>query len=124
MFSACEGQYRHLEHFLNASANVDFISDDGWDSLSKAVYGGHLECSRVLVDHGADVNSTNNGNNLPQLELALLKRNLAIFNLLLAHKADSKHVSQFRWDRGLLTVIRQGDPDCVKTLLPWYYKIL
>lgn len=55
-----------IEHALNqgdtgdAKAFIDWVDDEGYTALHRAAAGGHEECVRVLVEAGAEIESSNN----------------------------------------------------------------
>ena len=54
-----------IEHALNHSdtgdtkAFIDWVDDEGYTALHRAAAGGHEECVRVLVEAGAEIESSN-----------------------------------------------------------------
>lgn len=54
-----------IEHALNhgeggdTKAFIDWVDDEGYTALHRAAAGGHEECVRVLVEAGAEIESSN-----------------------------------------------------------------
>jgi ankyrin repeat protein len=64
------------------------FSDDGFGGLGLAIFFGHFEIARILVDAGADVNSpSRNAIRVAPLHSAVASGSVAILELLLAHGA-------------------------------------
>ena len=77
---------------------------------------GRREAAQVLVDHKADVNSTDdNGGNTP-LQQAAYKGHTTIAQFLLKNKAQVNAVDEWKWTP-LIYAARMGHPDTVQSLL-------
>lgn len=60
---AQEGNVRGLEAEIKKNESVVHARDaNGWTPLHESVRGGHLEAVKLLVEHGADVNSKTDAN--------------------------------------------------------------
>jgi hypothetical protein len=66
---------------------VDSRDKWGWTPLHEASVSGHLEVSRVLVDHGANVNARQQKHHTP-LDLSARNGHLRVVKLLLERGAD------------------------------------
>jgi len=52
--AAAKGSLTVVSALIQAKASVNHIDEDGWTALAKASRGGHEDCIRYLIDHGAD----------------------------------------------------------------------
>ena len=52
------GNYRIVQYLLNNGGMVDEFDDHGWTSLHYAVLHGHIPCTLLLLQAGADVRAT------------------------------------------------------------------
>ncbi len=67
---------------------VEAYSQDGFTGLGLAVFFGHLDTARILVERGADVNRpSRNAFRVAPLHSAVAAGSLALLELLLAHGA-------------------------------------
>jgi hypothetical protein len=55
-FAAWDGKDEILAYLLKAGAKEDVVGEDGYTPLFLAAAGGHLDCVKILVENGADVN--------------------------------------------------------------------
>lgn len=55
-FAAWDGKDEILAYLLEAGAQADVVGEDGYTPLFLAAAGGHLNCVKLLVEKGADVN--------------------------------------------------------------------
>jgi ankyrin repeat protein len=90
--AAATGRMDDLRRRLS-DATVNSYAYDGWTPLHLAAFFGHLDAARVLLDHGADVNSVsqNNLTNTP-LHAAAAGRHSDLALLLLSAGAASDAV--------------------------------
>jgi ankyrin repeat protein len=76
------------EHLIDARAeDANAKCGRHGSPLHAAVYMGHLDTARVLLDHGADVNLENQDGKTPLVK-AYRRRNLETMGLLLQHGAN------------------------------------
>lgn len=54
--AARNGHAKICQALIEFGAKVDPEDDKGWTPFGMAVYKGHVDCMRVLLDAGADVN--------------------------------------------------------------------
>jgi ankyrin repeat protein len=91
---ATNSSYFHLEIvelLLQRGASVDARGGtDGCTPLYLAAFYGRLEFARLLLDHGADINSQNHNGETPLLR-ATNKKHWELVELLLGRGADFEH---------------------------------
>lgn len=68
---------------------VDFVDENGMTPLQHACYKGNVECVQMLLDQGADANSSKHGMNYTALHFAALSGKTNICLLLLLAGANS-----------------------------------
>ena len=93
---------------LNASADVN-ITDDAYDDscLHKAVIQGcSTEVLQAIIDHGADIDATNNRNQTA-LTVACRKKNKSALNVILVARANSNIAHNVYVDTYLHMAVRQ-----------------
>lgn len=92
-------------------------SQDGFSGLGLAVFFGHLEIARLLVDAGADVNRpSDNSFRVAPLHSAVESGNVALLELLLAHGAKPDAV-EFLEATPLHSAAARGNREMVEKLL-------
>ena len=79
---------RILHRLLEAGANANCGGDDGNQPLYMATQNGHLECCRILLDHGADPELIKDGSIRTPLCWAVEGGHLEICQLLLKAGAN------------------------------------
>jgi ankyrin repeat protein len=92
-------------------------SGDGFGGLGLAVYFGHIEIARMLVDAAADVNSpSRNALRVSPLHSAVASGSVALLDLLLAHgaKADAE---EYQEATPLHSAAAAGNREMVEKLL-------
>ncbi len=123
---------------LQAQAVVDGLGAGGGTPLQIASEEGNLECARLLIEWGADVNAAidlkvdvNNGGFTP-LTSACGSGHSDVVRLLLDARADpdkaslkdrfvtkenGRDVDNKVWMKPLYSACKHGDPECVKLIL-------
>jgi uncharacterized protein len=92
-------------------------SQDGFSGLGLAVFFGHLEVARLLVEAGADVNRpSDNSFRVAPLHSAVESGNVALLELLLAHGAKPDQV-EFLEATPLHSAAARGNREMVEKLL-------
>lgn len=92
-------------------------SQDGFSGLGLAVFFGHLEIARLLVEAGADVNRpSDNAIRVAPLHSAVESGNVALLELLLAHGAKPDPV-EFLEATPLHSAAARGNREMVEKLL-------
>ena len=94
--AAANGQHNELTALLTGQLgqfyvdHIDTRDDMGWTSLRAAVNYGHLESARLLLEHGAHVDSADNRGDTPLMG-ALLADNAPeeLVRVLLKHGANT-----------------------------------
>jgi ankyrin repeat protein len=86
-----QGKSAELKVLLNdhLDVDVDEYRDDeyDWRALDIACVDGHTECTRLLIDHKADVNAKDEGSPAA-LHNAADSKQLDLVELLVQHGAD------------------------------------
>ena len=81
-----------MQFLLGHDADTCMRNCNGDTSLHCAAFGGHLEVSRILLKHNAEVNSLNNGGSTPLHRASegwwFGEGNPGVVRLLLDHGAD------------------------------------
>lgn len=106
-----------MEQIENDGALLKAHSTDGWTPLHLAVFFGHPELAKALLDRGADVNSrsTNPMKNTP-LHAAAAGGRADIVELLLKHGADVNATQEGGWT-ALHSAAQAGNRAMVEVLI-------
>jgi ankyrin repeat protein len=118
-FEACAlGRRDRMAELLHADASLARAhSADGFSGLGLALYFGHAEIARILVDAGADVDEPSyNAIRVAPLHSAVVSGNPALVDLLLAHGAKPDPV-EFLEATPLHSAASAGNIEMVKRLL-------
>jgi uncharacterized protein len=89
--AAAFGRGDRLRELVAADPScVAAVSEDGFTALHLAIFGGHEEAARVLLESGADANARSTGPiaRVPPLGTAAFVRSLPLARLLLDAGAD------------------------------------
>ncbi|CAB3384507.1 Hypothetical predicted protein [Cloeon dipterum] len=73
-----------------AKFDIDFVDTNGMTLLQHAVYKGNHDIAQILIDQGADVNSSKHEHNYSPLHFAALSGKEEVCMLLLQHGAKSQ----------------------------------
>jgi len=94
LLAAANGNVEILENCLKANVSVESKDASGFTSLQFAVYNGHLNCVKKLIEYGADglVFDTKNYNNFTPLHFASTFGKLEIVQSLLLNSKQNLHV--------------------------------
>lgn len=110
-------QVRAAELVAHDPKLTDGYSGDGFTALGLAVFFGHEEMARTLVDAGADVNRpSRNAIHVAPLHSAVESGNAALLDLLLSHGARPDPV-EFLEATPLHSAAARGNRDMVQKLL-------
>ncbi len=92
--AAALGQTESVARFLRRDpAFANAFSQDGFGVLGLAVYFGHLETARLLVESGADVNApSRNTLHVAPLQSAVASGRIELVDFLLNDGADPKAI--------------------------------
>ena len=118
-FEACAlGQHDLAGQLLKGEPGLlNGYSRDGFTGLGLAVFFGHLEIARMLVDSGADVNRpSRNSIRVSPLHSAVESGSVALLDLLLAHGAAPDPV-EFLEATPLHSAAARGGREMVEKLL-------
>jgi uncharacterized protein len=99
------------------TGDVNAFSQDGWTPLHLAVFFGHPECARVLLDRGADHALVScNGMGVTPLQSALARKQVECAELLLDRGADVNGEPGENWSP-LHYCAAHGMPEIARRLL-------
>jgi|GEM_PF-1283248 len=93
-FEACaKGDSETLRHLLASDPSLARAGDPrgqytGWTGLHSAAQGGHLAATRLLLQHGADPNAREAGDNTYPLHWAAANREVEVVRVLLDAGGD------------------------------------
>jgi ankyrin repeat protein len=112
---ACEyGNYDALKIIISYGANLEEKFDStGMTALLICALIGRLECAKLLIENGANVDATDKESRTA-LILAAIEGNAEIISLLIENKAN---VNGGRQDTALMTAASYGQTECAKLLL-------
>jgi ankyrin repeat protein len=110
---------RHLHRLSARGISIDRPDAAGMAALHWAVLAGHEVCVRILLDHGADVDCLQHGNNTPLL-LAAARGYDSIVRLLLDRGANVRAVNRRERDALFMAVVYGH----AAKGLPWVLQIL
>lgn len=108
----------NVKLLISAGVNVNVVNTIGKTPLFLALLKGKTEIAKLLVEHGADVNSENDGKSI--LYLAAKYGNLEIVKTLIEHGACIDHCGDHKtpvFETALGTASENGKIEIVKLLL-------
>jgi hypothetical protein len=89
-----QGQLEEVRLLLNdPEVNLNHGDDEGMSPLMHAVFKGHYEMVRMLIERGADVNFDEHPQKYTALMFAAIRAHPSIVNLLLESGANAKHLN-------------------------------
>lgn len=115
MWASMRGFPATVDFLLGKSANPGLQNSDGWTALVAAVWYGHTDVCRVLLQHGASLRATA-ANEVPMVVIAAMQGNRQVLKVLLDHGAsmDSKGADGMT---ALLMACEYGRANIVEELL-------
>ena len=110
------GQTKALNYLLkNKSPNLDALDINGYSALARAVNNGNAEVSRILIEHGASIDTlTQEKNTL--LMLSIVSGNTEITKKLLGLKANV-NAKNNSGDTALMLAAASKKDDIIKLLI-------
>ena len=114
--AAASGDVDGIRAALDAGEAIDVRDHNGLSALHEAIYGGHLEAAKLLVERGADVTLENKARvdarraaaqMMPALVEAMTARGVAPYEFPTVTWIDGDFGP---WTRALLAYFRQGAP--------------
>jgi ankyrin repeat protein len=117
--AASFGRLDRLRELVEADpGRANEFSPDGFSPLHGAIFGGHEEAARILIEHGADVNarSTSPIARVPPLGTAAFVRSVSLARLLLDAGADVNGQGEGGFT-ALHSAAQSGDEELARLLL-------
>lgn len=88
LFAAEKGRLFELLHYIREDPRLaNFADTDGYTPLHRASYGGHKDCAKYLIKHGANLEARTNDLWTP-LHCAVRWNNLLVAEFLIKKGAD------------------------------------
>jgi ankyrin repeat protein len=108
------------QYLLEYGADVNTRTMNGWTPLHKASFRGWIEISRILLDHGANVNAENQGETplhlVSRRDYSYTQRGVDMAQLLLQHGIDI-HAQDKNHDTALHSAAFRGRLEITQVLL-------
>jgi hypothetical protein len=115
--AASRGDVTALRGLLDEGAEVEAGDNAGWTSIIHAARGGHNEVVQLLLQHGANPNVVENGNqNMTPLHWAATSNNIDGVRMLLENGADVNR-STTNGYTALMLAANNASPQLVQLLL-------
>jgi regulator of RNase E activity RraA len=118
--AAAFGRIERLRAILGADASqAHAFSEDGFTALHLAVFGRQEEAARILIEHGAGVDTVSTGAiaRVPPLGTAAFVRSVPLARLLLDAGADVDGREGGNGPTALRAAVQNGDDELVRLLL-------
>ncbi|HTY21737.1 MAG TPA: ankyrin repeat domain-containing protein [Desulfomonilaceae bacterium] len=116
LFAACgQGHTDTAKLLLEAGANVNFKSSDGFTPLAATSREGYLETAKLLLAHGADIKARTDNGKTP-LNLASSRGHADVVKLLLENGANAAAID-LDGRTALTEAARGGHAEIVQLLL-------
>jgi ankyrin repeat protein len=118
--AAAFGRMERLQALLDDDpSRANEWSDDGFGPLALAIFGGHEECARLLIDRGADLETPSRHERIRgirPIHTAAFVRSVELTRLLLDAGADVNGRGEGGFT-GLHSAAQNGDVELVRLLL-------
>lgn len=97
--AACAGNLTGIKFWLGRGAPVDSRGPEGYTALSCAAKYGRILTARFLLDHGADINASDNNRDKTPLMQAAFQGHWNIVQMLVLRrpKPDLDHQAVNKW---------------------------
>ena len=105
-----------VRQLLDAGANVSDCNENGHTPLMEAASAGNVEVARILVEHGASINTHSNEFKESALTLACYKGHLEMVRFLLEAGADQEHKTE-EMHTALMEASMDGHVEVARLLL-------
>lgn len=132
LLAAYKGETAEVERLLDEGADIDAVDEAGWDALYGAVWRGHVDTARVLLERGANPNSRENkGGSFcfdwnctekiylegsPAIVAAAKRRHNDLVQLLLDYGATAHTANEF-CESPMIVAASRGDAALLQLLL-------
>ncbi|KAK7497546.1 hypothetical protein BaRGS_00011186 [Batillaria attramentaria] len=103
------------------SVRVDCLDQTGMTPLQHAAFRGKTELCRLLLDHGADVNSDYHDNNYSTLHFAALSGNPEVTSMILEAGAKVDHINSVNRTAAQMAAF-VGQHQCVRVINNFFPK--
>ena len=120
--AASGGDVQTLSRLLKGGADANAQNQERYCAMEGAVFYGHTECVRLLVEHGADIHRQAFGYKNTALGWAAIWGHTEIVRLLLAAGADTGTQNLFG-ETPLHDAAEKGHVDIIRLLLDQYADI-
>lgn len=115
--AAEQGQVTQMKHFLKAGTDIDAVGTDGYNDLHLASKHGHLDCIRMLIAYGANVEEIASSRNLRALHVACEAQQVQAVHTLLTEGHADIHAPIASGNRPLNLATVFGNLATVKVLV-------
>jgi ankyrin repeat domain-containing protein 17 len=92
MFACCNGHHEVVQVLLAAGAHLEDHNENGHTPLMEAASAGHVNVAKILLDHGASINTHSSEFKESALTLACYKGHLPMVKFLLENGANQVRV--------------------------------